>query len=135
YRFGGNWVLMNRLADLTPDQSGFLTQEIAKYKSQRAEISRGKVYHLDRPSPSGTDAIQSYSPESDSAIAVITRAQSNGPLYIFRPKGLDPNQRYTVFFDIDPTVYSIGGTQLMTTGVRVELPTPYSSDIVHVQHQ
>ncbi len=135
YRFGGNWALMNRLPDLTRDQLGFLTQEIARYKSQRAEISRGKVFHVAAPSENSTDAIQSYTSDTDSAIAVVTRAASTGPQYIFHPKGLDPNQRYTVFFDIDPTVYSLPGEQLMTNGVRVQLPTPYSSDIVHIQRQ
>ena len=37
------------------------------YKSQRAEISRGKVFHLAAPSQNGTDAIQSYTADTDSA--------------------------------------------------------------------
>jgi hypothetical protein len=126
---------MNRLPELSPDQAGFLRQEIERYKSQRAEISRGKVYHLAAPSANATDAIQSYTADTDSAIAVITRAASAGPQYVFHPKGLDPDRRYTVFFDIDPTVYSLPGSQLMTNGVRVQLPTRYSSDIVHIQRQ
>jgi alpha-galactosidase len=135
YRFGGNWAIMNRLPDLTVDQLGFLGQEIARYKAQRAEISRGKVFHHAAPSATSTDAIQSYDAETDSSIAVITRAESAGPQYTFRPKGLDPNQRYTVFFDISPSVYSITGAQLMSNGVRVPLPTQYSSDVVHIQKQ
>src|SRR6185437_14345603 len=47
---GGNWAIMNRLPDLTVDQLGFLGQEIARYKAQRAEISRGKVFHHAAPS-------------------------------------------------------------------------------------
>jgi hypothetical protein len=38
-----------------------------------------------------------------------------------------------VFFDIDPNVYSMSGAQLMANGVRVPLPTVYSSDVVHIQ--
>jgi alpha-galactosidase len=133
YRFGGNWAIMNRLTDLSVDQLGFLGQEIAHYKDGRAEISRGKVFHHAAPSTNSTDAIQSYDPETDSAIAVVTRAESAGPQYIFRPKGLDADQRYTVFFDIDPNVYSMSGAQLMANGVRVPLPTVYSSDVVHIQ--
>jgi alpha-galactosidase len=135
YRFGGNWVLMNRLADLTPDQKGFLQQEIANYKNQRAAISRGKVYHIQPPALNGTDAIQSYDAVTDGALAVITRAEADGPTYIFHPKGLIPNQRYTVWFDRDPSVYSVPGAQLMDSGIRVQLPRPYSSDVVHIQHQ
>jgi hypothetical protein len=135
YRFGGNWALMNRLADLSHEQLGFLTQQIGKYKAQRQEISRGKVFHHAAPGASRTDAIQSYDAEPDSAIAVVTRTDSTSARYTFRPKGLDPNRRYTVYFEVDPTVYSLPGAQLMTNGVRVNLPTPYSSDIVHIERQ
>lgn len=135
YRFGGPWVLMNRLAELTPDQRGFLNLEIANYKSQRVQIASGKVYHIQAPASGASDAIQSYNPETDSAIAVIARAESDGPEYIFHPKGLDPGQQYIVWFEIDPSVYSLPGAQLMQTGVRVHLPAPYSSDIAHIDHQ
>ena len=126
---------MNRLPELAPGELGFLWQKIQDYKSQRAEISAGKVYHIVAPSANGTDAIESYSAETDSAIAVITRAASADPHFIFRPKGLDPNQRYTVTFDIDSSVYSLPGGQLMRHGVRVQLQTQYSSDVVHIQRQ
>jgi alpha-galactosidase len=135
YRFGGPWVLMNRLADLSPDERGFLGRQVERYKDERSLISNGKVYHIQAPAPNATDAIQSYDPVSDSAIAVVTRAQSDGPQYIFRPKGLDPDQRYTVWFEIDPSVYSLPGSQLMDSGVRVDLPTPFSSDVIHIDHQ
>src|SRR5262249_16950606 len=59
YRFGGNWVLMNRLAVLTPEERGFLQREISNYKNQRAAISRGKVFHIQPPAANATDAIQS----------------------------------------------------------------------------
>jgi alpha-galactosidase len=135
YRFGGNWAIMNRLADLTPDQLGFLGQEITRYKAQRSDIAGGKVFHHAAPSTSSTDAIQSYNADTGVALAVVTRAESAGPQYTFRPKGLDPDQRYAVFFDIDPSVYSMSGAQLMANGVRVLLPTVYSSDVVHIQRQ
>ena len=35
----------------------------------------------------------------------------------------------------DPSVYWQTGSQLMANGVWVQLPAPYSSDIVHIQHQ
>jgi alpha-galactosidase len=135
YRFGGNWALMNKLSELSVDQTGFLKQQIAMYKDQRQEISRGKVFHHVAPATNRTDAIQSYDPETDSSIAVVTRTESVGPQYVFRPRGLDPSQRYTVYFEVDPTVYSLPGAQLMQNGVRVNLPTPYSSDVVHIQRQ
>jgi hypothetical protein len=135
YRFGGPWVLMTQLASLTQDQLGFLTDEIRSYKSQRTDISVGKVYHLLPPSPNGTDAIESYNPATGSAIAVVTRAAASGPTYLLKPRGLDPNQRYSVWFEINPAVYSQNGAQLMANGIRVPLPRPYTSEIVHFDHQ
>ena len=135
YMFGGNWVLMNRLADLMPDQVAFLGQQIGVYKSRRADIAAGEVYHILPPADDGIDVIQSYNPATDNATAVITRAQADGPSYVFRPLGLVSDQRYTVWFANDPSVYLQTGSQLMENGVQVQLPTPYSSDIVHIQHQ
>ena len=135
YRFGGNWAIMTALPNLNPDQLGYLKQEIAEYKSERAGISTGKVFHIQAPGANATDVIESYDPTGDNALAVITRAAANGPQYTFRPLGLNPDQRYTVFFEIDPSVYSLPGSQLMTNGVRVQLPLPYSSEVVHIQHQ
>jgi alpha-galactosidase len=135
YMFGGNWALMNRLADLTPDQVGFLGQQIGAYKSQRADIADAKVYHVLPPAADGTDVIQSYNPATDNATAVVTRAEADGPSYLFRPLGLVSDQRYAVWFANDPSVYLQSGSQLMQDGVWVQLPTPYSSNTVHIQHQ
>jgi hypothetical protein len=135
YMFGGNWVLMNSLVDLTPDQVAFLGQQIRVYKSQRADIADAKVYHILPPAADGTDVIQSYNPATDNAIAVVTRAEADGSRYIFRPLGLVSDQYYAVWFANDPSVFWEIGSQLMDNGVWVQLPTPYSSDIVHIQHQ
>ena len=135
YRFGGPWVLMMGLAELTSDQLGFLADQIHNYKNQRSDISAGKVYHLVAPGANATDAIQSYNPATDTAIAVVTRAASSGPSYLFKPQGLNPSQRYTVWFEINPAVYSQSGAQLMANGVRIPLASPYSSDVVHIEPQ
>jgi hypothetical protein len=135
YMFGGNWVLMNSLADLTPDQVAFLGQQIGVYKSQRADIAAGEVYHILPPADGGIDVIQSYNPATGNVSAVVTRAQADGSSYFFRPVGLVSHQRYTVWFENDPSIYLQTGSQLMLGGVWVQLPTPYSSDIVHIQQQ
>jgi len=135
YRFGGNWVLMDQLPALSPDQLGFMKQQIDNYKQERSDIAGGKVYHIAPPAADGTDAIQSYNATADTSIAVISRVQSNSPQYLFHPQGLNPDQRYTVYFEIDPTVYSLPGAQLLANGVRVNLPTPNSSEVVHIIHQ
>jgi alpha-galactosidase len=135
YRFGGNWALMNRLADLSTEEMGFLKQQIASYQAQREEISRGKVYHLVAPGTNRTDAIQSFDPETGNSLAVVTRADSPSSEYRLRPRGLDPDTRYLVSLEVDGSVYSLSGAQLMQNGVRVPLPTAYSSEVVHIERQ
>ena len=135
YMFGGNWVIMNQLPSLTADQAGYLGLEIARYKIQRGSIAGSKVYHILSPSASGTDAIQSYNASQDSGVAIVTRAAGGAPEYVLHPMGLNPNSRYTVTFEVSSTVYSLPGSQLLSGGVRVEVPTPYSSEIVHFNHQ
>ena len=135
YRFGGNWDLMEQLPTLGPDQLGLLAQEIQNYKRQRAVISGGKVYHVRAPSSNGVDVIQTYNANLDSALAVVTREATNTPEYLYRPVGLDPDSRYTVWFEASPSVYSMPGSQLMASGVTVTLPTPASSEVVHMDHQ
>ena len=133
YRFGGPWVLMIKLADLPSDRLAFLQDQVRQYKDQRTDISAGKVFHLAAPGANATDAIQSYTEATDTAIAVITRAASSSGTYLFRPKGLHPEHRYTLWFEVSPAVYSQTGVQLMAHGVRVPLPAPYSSEVVHIE--
>lgn len=135
YMFGGNWVLMNQLPSLSADDAGYLALEIANYKAQRTKIAGGKVFHILAPGTSGIDAIQSYNAAQDASVAVVTRSAGGTPTYEFRPQGLNPDVRYTVTFEVSPSAYSMPGSQLMTSGVRVELPVPYSSEIVHIDHQ
>jgi hypothetical protein len=135
YRFGGPWVLMNQLANLPPDQIAFLAEQVQNYKNQRTDITGGKVFHIVPPGATATDVIESYNAATDTAIAVVARAASDSPTYLFTPLGLNASHRYTVWFEIAPDVYSQSGSQLMSNGVRVALPTPYSSDVVHVDPQ
>jgi alpha-galactosidase len=133
YMFGGPWVLQNRLPALTSDQLGFLADQIRTYKEHRDEIAGAKVYHIQAPSASGTDAIQSYNATTNSAVAVVTRADSDGQWYLFKPMGLQPGQLYAVRFENSAEMYLSTGDQLMTNGILVPLPAPYSSEIVHIE--
>ena len=135
YMFGGNWVLMTPLAGMTPDQVGFLSAKIAHYKLLRSGVTSGKVYHVLPPSSGGIDIIQSYNAPQDSGLAVVTRAADGVSEYVFHPQGLNPDQRYTVSFEVSSTVMSIPGSQLMNNGVRVQLPIPYTSEIVYIAAQ
>lgn len=81
------------------------------------------------------DVIQAYNAAMDSALAVTTRESTESPQYTFRPMALNPTQLYTVWFDVNPAVYFVPGSDLMPTGLAVMLPTPQSSEVVHIDHQ
>ena len=84
---------------------------------------------------SGMDVIESYDPDLDNALAVVTRAAAGAPSYTFHPQGLIPTQIYAVSFEISPDVFLQPGSQLMNTGIRINLPIPYTSEIVHIDRQ
>jgi alpha-galactosidase len=132
YKFGGPWVMMNRLLEMKPEQLAFLASEVAKFKARRKQVAEGKVFHLAAPGETRIDAIQSYDAASDSALAVVTRAQASAKTYTLRPRGLDPGRHYMITFESDPRALTMNGEQLMRDGVRVNLPEPMSSEVVFV---
>ena len=118
-------------AGQTPPPAG-QTQQVAAKSPQPADdplIASGKLQKVDA---FGNVVVRTA---TDTAIAVVTRAASSGPSYLFKPQGLNPSQRYTVWFEINPAVYSQSGAQLMANGVRIPLASPYSSDVVHMEPQ
>ena len=135
YMFGGNWVVMTPLSTLAPNDAAFLAEKIAHYKLFRNRVATGKTYHILPPGPGGIDVIQSYNAALDSSIAVVTRAAGGTSEYTFHPQGLNPASRYTVTFEVSPAVLSIPGSQLMNNGLRVQLPLPFTSEIVHMDGQ
>ncbi len=132
YQFGGPWVMMNRLLEMTPAQLDYVASEVAKFKARRRQVAEGKVFHLAAPGETRIDAIQSYDPATDSAMAIVTRAQASQKTYLLRPRGLEPGGRYMITFENDPRALTMNGEQLMRDGVRVNLPEPMSSEVVFV---
>src|SRR5262249_44826468 len=82
YQFGGPWVIMRPLTTLTAAERETLAQQIQAYKAKRKQIARGKVFHTAAPSPTATDVLQSYDSTTDSAVAVVTRAQNPNDSYL-----------------------------------------------------
>lgn len=132
--FGGPWILMNKLTELTPIEFNFLNQEIVRYKEIRASIRDSKVNHISaRPLEGRTDVIQSYNPELDEAIAVIVRDNSAANRYTLRFRDLIETNQYVVSFADDPRVLTIPGGLLMERGVSVNLPERESGEIVYAR--
>jgi alpha-galactosidase len=136
YRFGGPWVIMRPLVNLNGAEKQFLSEEIARYKTKRLSINTGKVFHItSAPANDRIDVLQSYNPEKDEALAVVTRAQIAGDTYLFKPRGLNATRRYRVWFEGDNRSFSQTGAQLMRDGITVSLPSVFSSDVVHIEKE
>jgi alpha-galactosidase len=134
FMFGGPWILMNRLDELNPEELNFLESEIKIYKEIRQSISNAKILHLTlRPALGRIDAIQSYNPGLDEAIAIVTRDSSNLNRFTLRFRDLRPTQTYRVSFADDRRVFTMTGQQLMTNGVSVNLPERESGEIVYAR--
>jgi alpha-galactosidase len=134
YMFGGPWILMNKLMDLPTADLDFLASEVRVYKDIRRSIRDGKVAHLTaRPDQGRIDAIQSYNPATDEAIAVVTRDDAAAANYTLRFRDLIPTNTYWVRFQDSSRTYTMTGEQLARSGVVVNLPDRESGEIVYAK--
>ena len=132
--FGGPWVFMNRLVDLSEEDRLLAEAEIRAFKRMREDVRDGKVYHLSSaPAENRTDAIQSYNAESDRAVAVVTRDQAQSSSYTLRFKGLNAGGTYQVTFQDSRNTLLMTGQQLMNSGVRLVFDELQDAEIVWAQ--
>jgi alpha-galactosidase len=132
--FGGPWMQMNHLAELSPAERDFLGSEIQVFKRIRSTVRDGKVFH--RTAPPGvfkTDALQSYNPATDTGVAVVTRNSAYNDYFDLFPSGLNPDSLYQVTFQDDRRVEMLSGNDLMVSGVRVNLAADKSAEVVYIQ--
>jgi len=134
YMFGGPWIFMNRLPQMSALDLDIAQREIALFKTLRARIREGRVYHLtSRPTENGTDAIQSYHEASDTSTVFVYRARSPFRFRFLRLRGLKRDGNYIVTFQESTATLILTGAQLMDSGLRVSLPTTNSAEIVHLR--
>ncbi|MBI3469747.1 MAG: alpha-galactosidase [Candidatus Solibacter usitatus] len=133
FMFGGPWIVMNRTLEMSPESLELAASEIALYKGMRDLIRDGKVFHLTpRPAQDRIDAIESYNAAADSALVIVSRPLDPDDFYLLKPRGLRPDNTYRVRFQDDVRTYTMTGAQLASEGVRVELPEPFSAEIVYI---
>ena len=97
FMFGGPWIFMNRLAEMRPQDLEMAASEIALFKQIRGHIRDGKVFHVTgRPTETGIDAIESYQPETDTAIVFVFCGDSETLQRNVQIRGFDPEKTYRV---------------------------------------
>jgi alpha-galactosidase len=134
YMFGGPWYFMNQLPNLPAEDAALAEKEVRIYKRTRAHVRRGQVFHLTAPPASGRiDALESYDPSDDTAIAIVTREGGDADHASIKLRGLTGTTTYRVYFQDDPAVLSMTGDQLSQDGALVNLPAPQTAEIVYAE--
>jgi alpha-galactosidase len=132
YMFGGPWILMQRLTQLSEASLEFLRGEIGIYKRLRESYPYARVYHLtQRPDDARIDAIQAHDERDGSGFVFVSRPLAPVTSYRLRPRGLDPDAEYDVSFQNAGRTVQISGSRLMTDGVLVNLPEARTAEIVY----
>ena len=132
FMFGGPWVFMNRLPEMTYADLRFAQAEIGRFKGLRDEVRDGKIFHLTaRPAEGTVDAVQAV--EEGEAVAIVTRDLSASARFMLRLRGLVEAQLYEVTFADDPRVLTLSGQQLMDRGVPINFSETHDSEIVYAR--
>jgi Alpha-galactosidase len=132
FMFGGPWIFMNRLSELSPSAQTFAASEIKAFKNVRSSVRAGQIYHLEPPARNTIDAIQSYDALQRSGVAVVTRDGGTLDTYTLLFRGLQNETLYRVTFQDDPKILGLTGLQLMRSGVTVNLPDTQYSELVFI---
>ena len=136
YMFGGPWVFMNRLTELTRAEFDSASREIATFKRARPLVRDGKILHVSAsPVAGATDAIAAWDAVVDSGVAVVTRQNASGDIYQLRLSEAADTRSYRVTFADDPRTLTMTGSQLRTQGVGVRLPGEWSGEMVFIEPQ
>ncbi len=132
YMFGGPWIFMNRLTEMSAESTGFAALEIARYKQMRPLYESSRIMHLLPPMPGDSDAIAAYDDKTGRGVAIVTRDGASEGLARVVFTGLDKLTTYRVSFADDPSILTLTGEQLMTDGLPVWLHGTQSAEIVYL---
>ena len=131
--FGGPWILMQQLTQLSSSELTLLRSEAAIYKSLRGLIRDGKVFHLlPRADGVSIEAIESFNSDLDRGVIFAYRPNSPTSTPTIFPRGLDPSRNYQVSFQDSGDNFSNSGAALMSGGIKVKLPSILSAEIVYI---
>ena len=131
--FGGPWILMQPLTQLSPSEVSLLRSEGAIYKSLRGLIRDGKVFHLlPRADGVSIEAIESFRSDLDRGVIFVYRPNSPISTPTIFPRGLDPSRNYRVSFQDSSDSFAQSGAALMSGGIKVKLPSILSAEIVYL---
>jgi hypothetical protein len=113
--------------------------EFQLYKTQlRPFIRDADLYHVSaRPDGVHWDAIEYFDPRRKAGVVFAFRGSATDePEHAFVLKGLRPEARYALrFHDRSSPDRTATGRELLTSGVRVKLALPTSSDLIFIEER
>lgn len=132
------WVsIMTDTNAWSPEQHEAARQAIALYKEKlRPLIRDARLYHISaRPDGVHWDAVQYWDPARKSGVVYAFRGSvPDEPRHTFHLSGLDPAKRYRLNFeDKTAPVRTVSGSELLHTGLQVDLEHPLSSELIFVE--
>jgi alpha-galactosidase len=118
----------------TEEQHKVAKSEFELYKTTlRPFIRDAQLYHIS-PRPDGVhwDAMEYFDPARGEGVVYAFRGSAeNEPNHIFRLQGLKPDRTYQLHFhDHSSPDSSVEGRELVEHGLRVQLPSPNSSELI-----
>lgn len=121
----------------TPEQHAAAKQEVALYKSElRPLIRDADLYHIsERPDGVHWDGMEYFDGKRGTGVVYAFRGstQEEGQ-HAFVLRGLNPGQQYNLHFqDQSSADRTVSGKALLEQGLTVELPGPYSSELVFLK--
>ena len=114
----------------------FVKHSVAIYKSFiRPMLPTCKIYHHTPDTreigKNGFYALEIASPDgARGAVTAFAMTGAKASSFTLIPRGIDPTAVYRVTFDNCRTTMLLGGYDLATTGLRVSLPAPLSSELI-----
>ncbi len=132
------WVtLMLDTTSWSAEQHEVARRAIALYKEKlRPLIRDARLYHISaRPDGVHWDGMEYMDPVLGEGVVYAFRGTDRGEgAHRFVIEGLDPSRRYSLHFQDDSSAdIEVAGTQLMSTGLVVQLAQPLSSELVFLR--
>ncbi len=131
-------IMMDTTAWSEPQRAA-AKQELQLYKSSiRPLIRDADLYHIgDRPDGVHWDGMEYFDPARGTGVVFAFRGSTTTEsVHSFRLQGLRPDRRYRLHFqDRTSADRVVPGKQLLQNGLRVELPLPYSSELVFIDEE
>jgi alpha-galactosidase len=134
------WLsIMIDTSSWTAEQHEAAKREIELYKKNlRPLIRDANLFHVS-PRPDGVhwDGIEYWDPKRKRGVLYAFRGSiANENSHVFRMAGLNPSTHYLLnFHDHSSPNRTMTGQELISKGLRVQLPLPNSSELVFLEEQ